>query len=138
MREKAFWEVVWLGPHRDVYLNAGKIIGHLGCSAAEFLEKAKALPGYEAFRYDMAVRHLCDWQKREKGRYELHAQAKKTLRIILGPSPDDPEYEAWWRGRLISVRLEKEAGRTVSWAEEPPVPLKEEEEPPKKKGRKKK
>jgi len=30
---------------------------------------------------------------REQGQYELHASAKKILRISLGPEPDDPEYQ---------------------------------------------
>ena len=49
------------------------------------------------------------------------------LRVILGPAPDSPEYADWWRNRLVSVRMMREAGRTVLWAEEPPVPISGEE-----------
>lgn len=64
------------------------------------------------------------------------ANAKKILRIIIGPAPDDPEYEMWWRGRLISVRQMREQGQPVEWAAEPPVPLPEDKpakEPPEQK-----
>lgn len=135
-QEKPLWERVWLGPHSKVYMSAGKIIGHLGCTPAQFLEAARKLPGYEQYRYENAVRDLTVYATREQGRYELHAGAKKILRIIIGPSPDDPEYVKWWRGRLISVRQMKEAGQPVEWAESPPVPLPDEkpaEEPPTKK-----
>jgi len=107
------------------YLHAGKIIGHLGCSGFEFYDAAKLLPNYDKLKYENAVRDLTVYAKREQGQYELHANAKKILRIIIGPAPDDPEYAAWWRGRLISVRQMREQGQPVEWAEEPPIPLPE-------------
>jgi hypothetical protein len=55
----------------------------------------------------------------------LHATAKKVLKIIIGPAPDDPGYVTWWRGRLISVEQMKREGQKVEWAEAPPVPLPE-------------
>jgi hypothetical protein len=137
--ERPLWEKVWIGPHSKVYLHAGKIIGHLGCSGFEFYDAAKLLPNYDKLKYENAVRDLTVYAKREQGQYELHANAKKILRIIIGPAPDDPEYAAWWRCRLISVRQMREQGQLVEWAEEPPVPLPEQkpvEEPSKKPTRK--
>jgi hypothetical protein len=106
-----------------VYLNAGKIINHLGCRATEFYDEAKLLPGYDKLRYENAVRDLTVYSKREQGQYELHPSARKILRIIIGPAPDDPEYRAWWEARFVSVRQMKKAGQPVEWAEAPPVPL---------------
>lgn len=139
--ERPLWEKAWLGPHGKIYLQAGKIIGHLGCTPFEFYDAAKALPDYDQYRYENAVRELTVYSAREGSppRYELTATARKVLRIILGPAPDDPEYAAWWRGRLISVRQVREQGQLVEWAEEPPVSLPEEkpaEEPSKKPARK--
>jgi hypothetical protein len=57
------------------------------------------------------------------------AIAKKILRVILGPAPEDPEYATWWRGRLISVGQMKRDGQPVEWAEAPPVPLEPQEAP---------
>jgi hypothetical protein len=137
--ETPLWEKVWLGRWSRTYLNAGKIIGHLGCSASAFFDAAKLLPDYDKYRYENAVRDLTAYAKREQGRYELHASAKKILRVILGPAPEDPEYATWWRGRLISVEQMKRDGQPVEWAEAPPVPLPEEaskaEEPTVKKPR---
>jgi hypothetical protein len=133
------WEQVYLGRYGRVYINAGKLIGHLGCSAFAFFDAAKLLPDYDKFRYENAVRDLTVYAKREQGQYELHASAKKILRIVLGPAPDDPEYAPWWRGRLISVEQMKRDGQPVEWAETPPVPLPDEtlkaEEPKMKKPR---
>jgi hypothetical protein len=124
---------VYLGQWSKVYINAGKIIGHLGCSAFAFFDAAKLLPDYDKYRFENAVRDLTVYAKREQGQYELHSAAKKILRIIIGPAPDDPEYAKWWRGRLISVEQMKRDGVAVEWAETPPVPLEPDvkEEPPK-------
>jgi hypothetical protein len=127
--ETPLWEKVWLGRWSKTYLNAGKIIGHLGCSAFAFFDAAKLLPDYDKYRYENAVRDLTVYAKREQGQYELHASAKKILRVILGPAPDDPEYAKWWRGRLISVEQTKRDGQPVEWAEAPPVPLEPQEAP---------
>jgi hypothetical protein len=137
--ETPLWEKVYLGRYGRVYINAGKIIGHLGCGAFAFFDAAKLLPDYDKYRYENAVRDLTVWAKHEQGQYELHAAAKKILRIIIGPAPDDPEYAKWWRGRLISVEQMKRDGQPVEWAETPPVPLEPEakEEPPPTKSEKK-
>src|SRR4051794_21597451 len=127
--ETPLWEKVWLGRWSKTYLNAGKIIGHLGCSAFAFFDAAKLLPDYDKYHYENAVRDLTVYAKREQGQYELHASAKKILRVILGPAPDDPEYAKWWRGRLISVEQMKRDGQPVEWAESPPVPLEPQEAP---------
>jgi hypothetical protein len=134
--ETPLWEKVYLDRYGRVYINAGKIIGHLGCGAFAFFDAAKLLPDYDKYRYENAVRDLTVYTKREQGQYELHAAAKKILRIIIGPAPDDPEYVKWWRGRLISVEQMKREGQPVEWAETPPVPLEPlepevKEEPPK-------
>jgi hypothetical protein len=123
-RQPELWELVWLGKHSRIYLNAGKIIGHLGVSKSVFEEAAKLLLDYDKYRYENAVRDLTVYSKGEQdGRYELRPTAKKILRIIIGPSLDAPDYASWWRGRLISVQRMKEAGQPVEWAERPPVPL---------------
>jgi hypothetical protein len=127
--ETPLWRKVYLGAWSKVYINAGKIIGHLGCSAFAFFDVAKVLPDYDKYRYETAVRDLTVWAKREQGQYELHTGAKRVLRIIIGPAPDDPEYVTWWRGRLIFVEQMKREGQPVQWAEAPPVPLESIEEP---------
>jgi hypothetical protein len=124
--EKPLWEKVYLDRWGKVFINAGKIIGHLGCSAFAFFDAAKLLANYDKYRYETAVRDLTVWAKREQGQYELHPTAKKVLRIIIGPAPDDPEYVEWWRGRLVSVEQMKRDGLPVEWAETPPVPLPDE------------
>ena len=129
--ETPLWQKVYMGRWGQVYIDAGRIIGHLGCSATAFFEAAKLLPGYEKFRFENAVRDLCVYAKREKGEYELHAAARKVLRVVLGPPPDDANYDSWWRARLISVQEMKEQGQSVEWAEVPPVPLEPLEEKPK-------
>lgn len=141
--EKPLWERVWLGPHSKAYLHAGRIIGHRTVNAFAFYDEAKKLPFYDKLRFENAVRELTVWEPRERGEYVLHAQAKRVLRIIIGPAPDDPEYVAWWRGRLVSVRLARSEGTEPEFAVEPPVPLPEEKpaEPPpapKKRARRKK
>src|SRR3954454_13058172 len=61
----------WAGG--KVYLNAGKIIGYLGCSKAAFEGAAGKLPDYDKFPLRVRRRDLTVWQKREEeGRYELH------------------------------------------------------------------
>jgi hypothetical protein len=127
--ETPLWEKVYLGRWSKVYLNAGKVIGHLGCSAFAFFDAAKLLPDYDKLRYENAVRDLAVWEKRERGEYELHKTAKKVLRTILGPAPDDPEYRRWWELRLISVRQMREAGQEVEWAEALPALLEPQDAP---------
>jgi hypothetical protein len=56
--ETPLWEKVWLGRWSRTYLNAGKIIGHLGCSAFAFYDAAKLLPDYDKYRYENAARDL--------------------------------------------------------------------------------
>ena len=121
-------EKVYQGPWSKTYISAAKIISHLGCSAFAFFDAAKLLPDYDKHRYECAARDLTVWVKREQGEYELHASAKKVLRPILGPAPDDPDYVAWWRARLVSVEQMRRDGQPVEWAEAPPVPLPPEKE----------
>jgi len=142
--EQPLWWKVYCSDDRYVYLNAGKIIGHLGCSPFDFFDAAKKLPDYNQHRYECAVCDLTLYGPREASppRYELTVTARELLRVILGPTPDDPEYRRWWELRLISVKLAREKGTPILWAEEPPVPLEpSKEEPlaePKKRIRKKK
>src|SRR5262245_47670017 len=121
--DRPLWEKVYISPWGKAYINAGRIIGHLGCSAFAFYDAAKLQPGYDKHQYETAVRDLTVWAKREQGPYELHPTARKVLRIIIGPAPEEPEYRRWWELRLISVRQMKEHRQPVEWAEEPPVPL---------------
>lgn len=121
--DKPLWWKCYVGQHQKVYIMAGKIIGHLGIGGFAFYDAAKLLPCYDKLRFENAVRDLCVYSKREQGQYELTPQAKKVLRIIIGPAPDDPEYRRWWELRMISVRQMKEQGQPVEWAESPPVPI---------------
>jgi hypothetical protein len=121
--EKPLWERVYLANDR-IYLHAGKIIGHLGIDPFGFYDAAKKLADYDKLRYENAVRDLTVYARREASppRYELHAQAKKVLKIIIGPAPDDPEYRRWWVDRLVSVCKAREQGTEPEFAAEPPVP----------------
>src|SRR5262245_23625623 len=94
-QERPLWERVWLGPHSKVYLAVGKIVGHPGCGAFTFWDAAKLVPGYDKLRFENALRDLTVWARREQGQYELHASAKKVLRIIIGPEPGAADYTSW-------------------------------------------
>jgi hypothetical protein len=131
MTETPLWKKVYMGRWSTVYVNAGKIIGHLGCGAFAFYDAAKLLPEYDKYSYENAVRDLCVYAKREQGQFELHATARKVLKVVLGPPPDSPEYAKWWEARLVSVRQMNEHGQPVEWAKEPPVPLAPQEAPKK-------
>lgn len=136
---KPLWELIYMSEDR-IYLHAGRIIGHLGCGAFAFWDAAKLLPNYDKYRFENALRDLTVYAKREQGQYELLTTARKALRIIIGPAPDDPEYISWWKARLVSVEQMKRDGKVVSWAESPPVPLpgeKPAEPQPKKRTRRK-
>ncbi len=126
--ERPLWWKVFMEDDK-AYIHAARIIGHLGCSPFEFWDAAKAAPGYKEPAFRRAMEDLTAYVKREASppRYELHSAARKVARIILGPAPDDPEYADWWRRRLVSVRLMREQGQPVEWAEEPPVPLPDDE-----------
>lgn len=126
--EMPLWQKVWLGPRGPIYRHVGILIGHLGCTPTEFLEAAQKQPDYHKLFYENAVFGLTVYAAREAKppRYELHANAKKTLWILIGPPPDHPEYVHWWTGRLVSVRLARQEGKEPEYATEPPVPLPEE------------
>src|SRR5258708_836874 len=113
--ERPLWWKVYVGRGGRIYINAGKIIGHLGCGAFEFWDQAKLRPGYDKYRYENALRDLTVYSKREQGQYELTPTAKKVLRPTIGPAPDDPDYRRWWEARLVSVRQMKEQGQPVEW-----------------------
>lgn len=131
------WEKCYLSPQGRIYLHAGKIIGYAGVNAMAFYDEAKKLPFYNKLAFENAVRDMTVYAKREQGSYELTATARKVLRVILGPAPDDPTYEEWWRLRMISVEQMRRDGVPVEWAAEPPVPLKKEEPKPQKRPPKK-
>lgn len=120
--EQPLWWKVYLRDDR-IHLECGKLIGHLGVSADKFWAEAKKLPNFDKYRFENAVRDLTAYVKREEGRYELTGPARKVLRVVLGPAPDDPEYRVWWAARMVSVRLEREQGREPTHAAEPPVPI---------------
>jgi hypothetical protein len=130
--EKPLWQKVFLAGDR-IYLHAGRIIGHLGCSPFAFYDAAKQPPDYVQYRYENAVRDLTVYALREGSnpRYELTAAAKKVLRIILGPAPDDSEYASRWQSRLISVKQMRDEGKEPESAAEPPVPIEPAVEPAK-------
>ena len=121
--ERELWEKVYTGPHGNTYIAVGRIIAHRVLGAFEFWDLAKLEPGYDKLRFDDALRDLTVWEKRERGSYELLPRAKKVLRIIIGPAPDDAEYGPWWKSRLVSVAKMRDEGQEVRWADNPPVPL---------------
>lgn len=135
------WKKVFMADD-EVYIHAGQIIGHKGCTPFEFYDAAKLLPDYNKLKYENAVRDLTVYSLREASppRYELMPHARKVLWIILGPPPDHPEYVEWWKGRMISVRQMRAEGKEPEFATEPPVPLPDEptEQPAKKKRTRKK
>lgn len=57
--EKPLWWKCYLGAQSKVYLHAGRIIGHRGCSGFAFYDAAKLLPFYDKLRFENAVRDLC-------------------------------------------------------------------------------
>lgn len=134
---KPLWELIYMSDDK-VHLRAAVIIGYAGCSPTEFFDAAKKMPDYDVTKYRRAMENLTVFIKREPPtlRCDLHDEARRAARILLGPAPAAPDYCSWWRSRLISVRQMKEAGQPVEWAESPPVPLPEDkpaEEPPKEK-----
>lgn len=85
------WWRCYVGPHQRVYQHTGHLVGN----GFSFWDRAKLLPCYDKLRFENALREMTFWEKRERGEYERMVQARKVLRIIIGPAPDDPEYVAW-------------------------------------------
>jgi len=127
--EQPLWWKCFMRPDR-IYMTVGQIVGHLGCDVGHFWDRAAKLPNFEKWRFESAVHELTRFDLRQPPtlRMELYPHAKKVLRLILGPAPDDPDYAAWWRARLISVRQMREEGIEPQWAAAPPVPLEPEAE----------
>jgi hypothetical protein len=141
--QRPLWWRCYVGPHSRIYLQCGHVIHHTGCGISEFWDKVKKL-NFEKYRVESVVNELTrfDFRQPPALRLELTATAKKVLRTILGPAPDDPDYSHWWELRLISVEQMKKEGQAVEFAACPPVPLKPQKKPapkePKKAPRKRK
>ena len=134
--QKELWQKV----HRDadrVDLHAARIVGYGGCSPIAYYDAARKLPNYDHRKYERAVEELTSYGQRivPVPRLVFTRQARKIVRPILGPPPEDPEYRVWWRRRHVSVLAMREDGQEVLWADEPPAPLQTKKEPekPKKK-----
>lgn len=128
---------------------AARILGYAGRRPIEFHDIARSLPGYDRIDYERAVRDLTDWRKREAPtpRYELSDEARKAVRLLLGPRPEDPAFADYWSreihqpGMVAPWKPGMPMGATEAWAaqaEDAPRQQAEAEEPPAAKGRTKK
>ena len=132
--KKELWRLIYV---RDsAHLHAARIIGYAGCSPFEFWDAAKLLPHYDQRKYQHAMEDLTIFSKREgtPPRYEFNAEARKAVRALLGPTPEDPGYADYWSGQV------HQPGMKDPWVPEVNnVPSASPSEPkPKKKTRKKK
>ena len=154
--ERPLWMKLYCDEDK-VFLMAARIIGYGSRSPTEFYDIARTLPNWDAWRYEQAVLALTDWKKREAPtlRYELTAHARKCVRVLLGPAPDDPEFAGYWSREVFQPGMTApwkpgmKPGETEAWyteAEEKPagkapkkVPApKERRKPPAKKPSRKK
>ena len=94
--KKELWRLIYMGD--GSHLHAARIIGYAGCSPFEFYDAAKLLPNYDQRRFDAAMRDLTRYHKREGSnpRYEFTVEARKAVRALLGPTPEDPEFAIYW------------------------------------------
>ena len=94
--KKELWRLIYV---RDsAHLHAARIIGYAGCTPFAFWDAAKLLPHYDQRKFNDAMLDLTRYHKREGSdpRYELTAEARKAVRALLGPPPEDPSYAAYW------------------------------------------
>ena len=99
--KKELWRSIYMESDR-VYLHAARIIGYAGCTPFEFYDAAKLLPNYDQRKYQLAMEDLTSYHKRTGAdpRYEFNAEARKAVRALLGPTPESPEYSAYWSGQV--------------------------------------
>ena len=120
--KRELWRLIYMGQDR-VYLHAARIIGYAGCSGFEFYDAAKLLPNYDQRKFERAMEDLTSWKARQPPtlRYEFTAEARKVVKVLLGPPPESPEFSEYWSREVF------QPGMT-----EPHVPGKKLEEPKKK------
>jgi hypothetical protein len=94
--KKELWRLIYMGD--GVHLHAARIIGYAGCTPFGFYDAAKLLPNYDQRKFQLAMEDLTSYHKRTGSdpRYEFNAEARKAVRALLGPPPDDPSYEQYW------------------------------------------
>ena len=94
--KRELWRLIYMGD--GVHLHAARIIGYAGCTPFAFYDAAKLLPNYDQRRFQHAMEDLTSYHKRAGSdpRYEFNAEARKAVRALLGPPPEDPGFEAYW------------------------------------------
>jgi len=94
--KKELWRLIYMGD--GSHLHAARIIGYAGCTPFAFWDAAKLLPTYDKRKFEDAMCDLTSYHKRNGSdpRYELTAEARKAVRALLGPPPEDPEFAAYW------------------------------------------
>ena len=99
--KKELWQLIYMSADR-VHLHAARLIGYAGCTPFAFWDASKLLPNYDQRKFDEAMRDLTRGNLRESSdpRYEFNAEACKAVRVLLGPTPEDPEYAAYWSKQI--------------------------------------
>ena len=106
--KKELWRLIYMSGDR-VHLHAARIIGYGGCSPFAFWDLAKLLPTYDKRTFEVAMEDLTSYHKRAGSdpRYEFNAEARKAVRALLGPPPDDPGYDAYWAREVLQPGMEE-------------------------------
>ena len=99
---KELWRLIYMSADR-VHLHAARIIGYAGCSPTAYYDAAKLLPNYDQRKFEDAMCDLTSYHKRSgsEPRYEFTAEARKTVKALLGPPPESAEYEAYWSREVL-------------------------------------
>ena len=94
--KKELWRLIYMGD--GVHLHAARIIGYAGCTLFAFNDAANLLPNYDQRKFQLAMEDLTSYHKRTGSdpHYDLNAEARKAVRALLGPPPEDPGFEAYW------------------------------------------
>ena len=105
--KKELWRLIYMGD--GVHLHTARIIGYAGCTPFAFWDAAKLLPIYDQRKFQVAMEDLTRFVRREgpDPRYEFHDPARKAVRALLGPPPEDPGYEAYWSREVHQPGMEE-------------------------------
>jgi hypothetical protein len=104
--KRELWRLIYVSDDR-VHLLAARIIGYAGCTPSEFWAAAKKLPNYDQQAFDVAVRELTRFDRREcdAPRYELCAEGRLAVRVLLGPAPEDAEHASYWAKDIVQAGM---------------------------------